>query len=982
MSLKKYFAFCSLLVSNFIGFAQNINTATNGLTKSGSTVSLGGTLTTNTTIDLGSSFTFRLSKNTQDLLKVINNGNVGIGITTPIYQLDVNGAVRVGTLSADPSGASGVLFYSSSFNKLRTYINGAWKNFLMEGDVSSNQPIVVTATGDATGTSTSNATAPSLPLTLAMVNSNIGTWNNVTINAKGLATAGSNVAYLMGTGITGATKTKITYNSNGLVTVGADATTSDIAEGSNLYYSDTRARAAITLTTTGSSGAATYSAGTLNIPNYAPGNGTVTSIATTSPITGGTITTSGTIGINNAAADGSTKGAASFTASDFNDNGSGNISIDYVNGQAASGTQNGFIASGDWTTFNNKQSQLNGTGFVKASGTSISYDNSSYLTANQTISFAPTGDVTGSTTGTTTIAPILVIGTNKVLNSMLAQMPALTIKGNNTGSTANAANLTVGQVNAILPTFTSSLNGLVPASGGSARMVLHGDGVWRDTTGAGGGTVTSITAGYGLLGGAINTTGTISADSATLANYFIRKKDSVNFTTGYTTLYQNSLKQNKLTLTTTGTTGAATLVGSTLNIPSYSSASDSTFAKNDLTATGNRTHNWNGYNLTVQSAPNISMLSDTFRFKTRTNYELDYSSDLTGSYLIGVRVMFGKDTLTTDACSVGAFPLTPAYYSDAYNCTDNAVSPSTYDYGYVQEPSAANKTFNIERRYTYDSTMLGLPRLASGTFHINLNWGSVAIPATPILHDKYLNTYTTLKRSGDNFITVITDANAGSKGQRYTVNYTVNGGRGLSRIIASPDTLKTGILAYNMVTFDHDTMKLAPVPTAGSATTINNDSVNRLTTALGNGQFNAENNLTFDGSSFLVNGKVGIGTNKISDTAYKLFVETGIRTRKVKVDALAWSDYVFDKDYKLPTLPEVDKFIRQNKHLPGVLSTAEVEKNGIDLGENQAILLKKVEELTLYLIENNKNMIELNKKVEALSTENELLKKKITGKNQ
>lgn len=70
--------------------------------------------------------------------------------------------------------------------------------------------------------------------------------------------------------------------------------------------------------------------------------GTVTSIATTSPITGGTITTTGTIGIDNAAADGSTKGAASFTANDF-DASSGNISIDYTNGQAASGSVNGFV---------------------------------------------------------------------------------------------------------------------------------------------------------------------------------------------------------------------------------------------------------------------------------------------------------------------------------------------------------------------------------------------------------------------------------------------------------------------------------------------------------------------------------------------------------------------------------------------------------------------------------------------------------------
>jgi len=109
----------------------------------------------------------------------------------------------------------------------------------------------------------------------------------------------------------------------------------------------------------------------------ATGSGTVTSIATTSPITGGTITTSGTIGINNAAADGSTKGAAAFTASDFNDNGSGVISIDYTNGQAASGSNKGFLTSADWTTFNSKFTlpALTSGSVLFSNGTTIAQDN-------------------------------------------------------------------------------------------------------------------------------------------------------------------------------------------------------------------------------------------------------------------------------------------------------------------------------------------------------------------------------------------------------------------------------------------------------------------------------------------------------------------------------------------------------------------------------------------------------------------------------
>ena len=121
------------------------------------------------------------------------------------------------------------------------------------------------------------------------------------------------------------------------------------------------------------------------------------------------------------------------------------------------------------------------------------------------------------------------------------------------------------------------------------------------------------------------------------------------------------------------------------------------------------------------------------------------------------------------------------------------------------------------------------------------------------------------------------------------------------------------------------------------------------------------------------NGSVGIGTNKTADTDYKLFVEKGIRTRKVKVDQATWSDFVFEKDYDLPTLTEVEQFIQANKHLPGVPSTKEVQQNGLNLGDNQAILLQKIEELTLY-------MIEQNKKINAQQLEIEKLQKEITLK--
>jgi len=112
------------------------------------------------------------------------------------------------------------------------------------------------------------------------------------------------------------------------------------------------------------------------------------------------------------------------------------------------------------------------------------------------------------------------------------------------------------------------------------------------------------------------------------------------------------------------------------------------------------------------------------------------------------------------------------------------------------------------------------------------------------------------------------------------------------------------------------------------------------------------------------NGSVGIGT--ASTHNYKLAVNgSAIFTKAVVKQYSIWPDYVFESTYKLPTLKEVEQFIKKYKHLPGVPSAKEMDANGLDLGENQAILLKKIEELTLYIIElkkeNEQIMIRLNK---------------------
>lgn len=113
-------------------------------------------------------------------------------------------------------------------------------------------------------------------------------------------------------------------------------------------------------------------------------------------------------------------------------------------------------------------------------------------------------------------------------------------------------------------------------------------------------------------------------------------------------------------------------------------------------------------------------------------------------------------------------------------------------------------------------------------------------------------------------------------------------------------------------------------------------------------------------------GGVSIGTNKLP-SGYRLAVNGAIISTKVKVLTYPnWPDYVFDTSYTLKPLKELSTYINDNKHLPGIPSAEEVRKDGIDLADNQAALLKKIEELTLYLIEQNNQIGEMKKEIEAL----------------
>lgn len=112
-------------------------------------------------------------------------------------------------------------------------------------------------------------------------------------------------------------------------------------------------------------------------------------------------------------------------------------------------------------------------------------------------------------------------------------------------------------------------------------------------------------------------------------------------------------------------------------------------------------------------------------------------------------------------------------------------------------------------------------------------------------------------------------------------------------------------------------------------------------------------------------GNLGIGTTNTG--LYRLTVDGTAAARRIKVTQQPnWADFVFQADYQLPSLQEVENYINTNKHLSGIPSAKEVQKEGIDLGEMNKLLLQKIEELTLYLIKQDKQLNMLEEDMELL----------------
>lgn len=159
-----------------------------------------------------------------------------------------------------------------------------------------------------------------------------------------------------------------------------------------------------------------------------------------------------------------------------------------------------------------------------------------------------------------------------------------------------------------------------------------------------------------------------------------------------------------------------------------------------------------------------------------------------------------------------------------------------------------------------------------------------------------------------------------------------------------------------------------------------NGNINAATTIGGNRIVSMNgSNIWFNSGSSQPNGKIYIGSTASYPTTtgnYKLLVEGGILTEKVKValrSTANWADYVFEKNYELMPLKNVEEYIALHKHLPGIDSASELSKNGLDLAEMQAKHMAKIEEMMLYIIDQNKTIEKSIKDIEELKKQVKLL---------
>lgn len=294
---------------------------------------------------------------------------------------------------------------------------------------------------------------------------------------------------------------------------------------------------------------------------------------------------------------------------------------------------------------------------------------------------------------------------------------------------------------------------------------------------------------------------------------------------------------------------------------------------------------------------------------------------------------------TTVTCSA-----TTGYFSSA-NWSQAASIDVTQ---YIEVSITANAGYRLDMQ----SVSFGV--LSSSTGPVN---GRIA-------HDGGTGTFT----ANSNFTSSTTAGSASTISWDFADFSTGSAGTVKFRIYGWGAAGSTGTLKINNFSVNGAVSLISGSGTSSQWTTSgNNISYSLGNVGIGTSTPNSNAKLDVNGNIFS-SGKIAIGetdTSKFRD--YSLAVNgSALFTKAVVKLNSEWADYVFDEGYKLPSLNEIERYVQLHKHLSEVPSAEEVKKNGIDLGDNQTILLKKIEELTLIVIEQNKQLESQHKRIEEL----------------
>lgn len=358
--------------------------------------------------------------------------------------------------------------------------------------------------------------------------------------------------------------------------------------------------------------------------------------------------TGGVVSIQNAAADGTTKGASTYTANDFNSS-SGLISIDYTNGQSASAGTKGFLTSTDWGIFNAKQAAGNYITALSGDGTASGPGSAAFTLAT-----------VNGTAGTFAFpSTITVNGKGLITNIAAGSIDAVPTDGSSNPVSSNGTfDALALKAPLASPTFTGVPAAPTAAPGTSTTQLATTAFVQAAVSAAGGGSVTnfSFTDGNGFDGTITNASSTptlsltfqnAAADGATKGQAGFTAAD-FNAASGIISLdYVNAQKasstlsgflsstdwqtfngkQGAITLTTTGTSGAATFVGNTLNIPQYAGTTY-TFDANDFNGTTSISLDYTNGQSASSSTKGYLTSTDWSIFNSKLNNPFTTTGDL------------------------------------------------------------------------------------------------------------------------------------------------------------------------------------------------------------------------------------------------------------------------------------------------------------------------------------------------------------------